>query len=84
MAMAGRESATPPSLMKTGQRLGGMQQRTATSTVLVKTHKLNRRMLTEHILHNFNDAYLSIPTVVPALSYASFIIHGMFLVFGCF
>ena len=28
-ATAGRESTTPPSLMKTGQRLGGMLQRTA-------------------------------------------------------
>ena len=28
-AMAGRESTTPPSLTKTGQRLGGMLQRTA-------------------------------------------------------
>ena len=27
---AGRESATPPSLTKIGQRLGGMLQRTAT------------------------------------------------------
>ena len=65
MAMAGRENATPPSLTKTGQRLGDMLQRTATSTVLAKTHKLNHRMLTEHKSHNFNDAYLSIPIVVP-------------------
>ena len=81
MAMAGKENATPPSLTKTVQQLGGMLQRTATCTVLAKMHKFNRIM---HKPHNFNDAYLSIPTVVPALSYASFIIHGMFLVFGYF
>ena len=58
-ATVGRKSATPPSLTKTGQWLGGMLQRTATwvrySTVLAKVHKFNRIMLTEHKSYKFND-----------------------------